>query len=52
MPSRNLTAEMLWIVSQRPVKTEHIPKAREIAGINQPGPIHLQARFAGISKRM
>lgn len=38
--------------SQKAVAMETMPKAREVAGRNQPGPIHLQRTVAGISKRM
>jgi hypothetical protein len=42
-------AAWLWT---KAVATLTMPKAREVAGRNQPGPIHLQQTVAGISKMM
>jgi hypothetical protein len=40
---------MLWT---KAVQMEQIPKPSEMLGMNQPGPIHLQAMLDGISKIM
>lgn len=52
MPRRKRTPQMAARDSQKAVAMETMPKAREVAGRNQPGPIHLQRTVAGISNRM
>jgi len=52
IPKRNLTAETVAISWQKAVQIERIPKPKVMPGMNQPGPIHLQAMFEGISKMM
>jgi hypothetical protein len=39
-------------LSTKAVTSEAMPKPREMAGMNQPGPIHLHAMLDGISKMM
>jgi hypothetical protein len=44
---------MTWaFVWTNAVPSEEMPKPSEIMGMNQPGPIHLQAMLEGISKRI
>jgi hypothetical protein len=51
-PSRKRTPAAWEKLSTKAVTSEAMPKPREMAGMNQPGPIHLHAMLDGISKMM
>lgn len=52
IPRTKRTPEACASECTNAVPIDEIPKPREVRGINQPGPIHLQRMFAGISNRM
>jgi hypothetical protein len=52
IPSTNRTPEAWWIVLTKAVAMDAMPKSNVDIGRNHPGPIHLQHRLQGISKRI
>jgi hypothetical protein len=48
IPNMNRTAEMEWMLCTNAVPIDAMPKHSEMMGMNQPGPIHLQAMLDGI----
>ncbi len=52
MPSKKRTPAAWAKLWTKAVQTETMPKPSEMAGMNQPGPIHLHMMLEGISNRM
>jgi hypothetical protein len=52
IPRTKRTPEAWASVFTNAVPIDEIPKPKEVRGMNQPGPIHLQRMFAGISNMM